>query len=116
MAGVCCLVSCDPGQKAAVHFQEGFAPPREVPPVVMLSYNGRTVFSGQPRPNELTGHPYVLALQLGRETNGTLQIAVSGVVTQSFQVDWTKGLALGLQLTNHTVTHIQSAGFGYSLE
>lgn len=110
------LASCTPRKEAAIHFQQGFSPSPTNDPVVELTYDGRMIFSGKPRPNPLTDHPHVVTFQLGPEASGTLQIRISNVLTQSLEITWAKGLAVGLRFTNGTVTYIQSSGFHYALE
>jgi hypothetical protein len=118
MTGSCLiLASCAPKREAQVHFQQGFEQPSPTNALLTrLTYNGREIYSGTPLASPTTGHPHVVAFRLGREDGGTLQIEILNVVTQSFTVAWSRGLALGIQFTNGAVACSQPAVIHYSLE
>jgi hypothetical protein len=109
------LVSCTAKRQAELHFQRGFEQPTNAL-TAMVTYNGRQIYVGAPSANPLTGHPHVVKFTVGQEERGTLEIAVSSVVTQSFEMVWSKGMGVGFQFTNGIVTCTQPVITRYSLE
>jgi hypothetical protein len=93
---------------ASVDLQEGFDGS-----TVHLTWRGRTVYTGQPKTNELLGIAEAVQFDFGDSATGLLALQV-GALSFERNVNWNEGHVVGLSIHNGELRlQQQNGGFGY---
>jgi hypothetical protein len=93
---------------AYVHLQDGF----DGKPLV-VTYEGRQVYSGKPKTNELVGLAVAFEFDRGESASGILVLRF-GESSYQRKIDWASGRFIGLSINHDHLRVLQNEnGFGY---
>ena len=93
---------------ACVHLQDGFDSS-----TVHLIWRGETVYTGQPKTNELLGFAARIEFDRGEHASGPLVLKI-GALSFERSIDWNNGRVIGLSIDHGNLRLLQNdTGWGY---